>query len=258
MTTEIRASKKVSAAVLLIGDEILSGRTQDINLQTIAQYLAPLGISVAQARIIADDEATIIEAVRALSASYDYVFTTGGIGPTHDDITAECVAKAFNVGITVRDDARKVLEDWYAQSDREVTDARLRMARIPDGASLIENPVSGAPGFVIENVHVMAGVPRIMRAMLHSVGPTLKGGAVVHGRTVRADGMREGDIAKELGVVAEAMPDLSFGSYPWFTDDDSGVALVVRGTDTSRLDDAVERLMQLARAKGRDPEVSSH
>ncbi|ACT58318.1 competence/damage-inducible protein A [Hirschia baltica] len=258
MPAETSVLQDVTAGVLLIGDEILSGRTQDTNLKTIADFLSPLGIRVAQARVIADDAATIIESVRALSSAYDYVFTTGGIGPTHDDITAECIAKAFNVGISVRDDARKVLEDWYAQTDSEVTDARLRMARIPDGARLIPNPVSGAPGFIIENVHVMAGVPRIMKAMLHNIGPNLKGGAIVYGRTLRADGLREGDIAVDLGILAEKMPDLSFGSYPWFTDSDSGVALVVRGVDEVRLEVAEKALIELATKLGKIPEVSRH
>ncbi len=248
--------KTVTAGVLLIGDEILSGRTQDTNLQTIAKFLAPIGISVAQARIIADEEGTIIDAVRTLSEAYDYVFTTGGIGPTHDDITAECVAKAFNTPISIRDDARKVLEDWYAQTDREVTEARLRMARIPDGATLIDNPVSGAPGFIIQNVHVMAGVPRIMNAMLHNIGPTLKGGSVVQSRTLRAAGLKEGDIAQPLGELAKKMPDLSFGSYPWYLEDNVGVALVVRGSDSDRLAEAETALIELAQNQGTIPEIT--
>ncbi len=248
--------KTVTAGVLLIGDEILSGRTQDTNLQTIAKFLAPIGISVVQARIIADEEGTIIDAVRTLSEAYDYVFTTGGIGPTHDDITAECVAKAFNTPISIRDDARKVLEDWYAQTDREVTEARLRMARIPDGATLIDNPVSGAPGFIIQNVHVMAGVPRIMNAMLHNIGPTLKGGSVVQSRTLRAAGLKEGDIAQPLGELAEKMPDLSFGSYPWYLEDNVGVALVVRGSDSDRLAEAETALVELAQNQGTIPEIT--
>ena len=246
---------KVTAGVLLIGDEILSGRTQDTNLKTIAEFLAPLGISVAQARVISDDEETIIDAVRTLSNAYDYVFTTGGIGPTHDDITAECVAKAFEAPISIRDDARAILEEWYAQTDRELTEARLRMARIPDGATLITNPVSGAPGFIIENVHVMAGVPRIMNAMLHNIGPTLKGGSVVRSRTLRAAGMKEGDIAGPLADIAKTMTDLSFGSYPWYLENDVGVALVVRGFDGARLDEAEKALFALAQGQGRIPEI---
>lgn len=143
-------------------------------------------------------------------------------------------------------------------SDRDVTDTRLRMARIPDGAKLIENPVSGAPGFIIENVHVMAGVPSIMNAMLHNIGPSLKGGAVVRGRTLKADGLKEGDIAVDLGVVAEKMPSLSFGSYPWFTDNDSGVALVVRGTEENMLDEAEQALVEMVTAKGKTPQISYH
>lgn len=249
-------AKSVTAAVLLIGDEILSGRTQDTNLKTIADFLSPLGISVKQARIIADDKQTIVDTVRALSKAYDYVFTTGGIGPTHDDITAECIAEAFGVPISVRDDARQILEEWYHQKSETVTDMRLRMARTPDGADLIHNPVSAAPGFILENVHVMAGVPRIMKSMLHNIGPRLKGGAVVHSRTLRAKGLKEGEIAKGLGEIAVKMPDLSFGSYPWFEDNESGVALVVRGTDLSQLDEAAAVLSEFVSGLGFSPEIS--
>ncbi len=244
----------VTAAVIMIGDEILSGRTQDTNLKTIADFLGPLGIQVREARVIPDVAEKIVTTVQEMSASYDYVFTTGGIGPTHDDITADCVAKAFGVSIDVREDARAVLEDWYSKRDSDVNEARLRMARIPEGADLIDNPVSGAPGFRLENVHVMAGVPRIMKSMLHNIGPTLKGGEVVEMRTVRTPNLKEGDVANALSEIAEEMPDLSFGSYPWFLEGDRGVALVVRGADTDRLNLAADKLEALARSQGGSPE----
>ena len=164
---------QVSAGVVVIGDEILSGRTRDINIQQIAEFLGPLGISLKECRVVSDEEDAIVEAVRALSERCTYVFTTGGIGPTHDDITADAVAAAFGRSIGVREDARKILEAWYDKSGTEITDARLRMARIPEGAVLIDNPVTGAPGFQLENVFVLAGVPKIARGMLEDVAARL-------------------------------------------------------------------------------------
>ncbi|MEM6627176.1 MAG: molybdopterin-binding protein [Pseudomonadota bacterium] len=248
-------SKTVSAAVALIGDELLSGRTQDVNLKTIAEFLAPVGIQIAEARVLSDDHERIASAVRDLARTYDYVFTTGGIGPTHDDITADAVAAAFGRPIDIRDDARAILEARYAETDVELTPARLRMARIPDGASLIDNPVSGAPGFQLENVFVMAGVPVIVKGMLQDVGHRLEGGAIVLSRTVRGKGLREGDIGEALGTLQDAMPELSFGSYPWFRAGDNGANLVVRGVDANALDDAVAALVELVKAHGRNPEV---
>lgn len=234
-------SQTVTAGVVVIGDEILSGRTRDINIQQIAEFLAPLGISLLECRIVADDRDAIVEAVTALSARCTYVFTTGGIGPTHDDITADAVAAAFGRAIDVRDDARAVLEDWYAKSGTEITEARLRMARIPDGATLIDNPVTGAPGFQLENVFVLAGVPKIARGMLEDVAPRLTRGRVTHAVTVRLEGAREGDIAEALGAIQAAHDGVSLGSYPWFEDDGEGglrrgVALVARGPDKAALE----------------------
>lgn len=230
----------VKTAILIIGDEILSGRTRDINVQQIASFLAPLGLSVGEVRIVADEADQIIDALNTLRSRYSYVFSTGGIGPTHDDITAECVAAAFDVALTIRDDARVILEDWYARSNTEVTPARLRMARIPDGAHLIANPVTGAPGFQLDNVFVMAGVPKIVRAMLEDIADRLEGGGVSQAISVRLDGVREGDIAEALGETALNYPDLSLGSYPWFEENEAGelmrgVVLVARGTDEARL-----------------------
>ena len=245
--------RQVKAAVLLIGDELLSGRTQDVNLQTIAKFLAPLGVQVAEARVVADIPEEIVSAVNALRVKYDYVFTTGGIGPTHDDKTADAMASAFGVGIGVRDDARAILEAHYKGASN-LNEARLRMARIPDGASLIANPVSKAPGFQIGNVFVMAGVPSIMRGMLQDVAHRIQGGAVVATRTVRGKGVREGDIAAGLEKLEAAAPGVSFGSYPWFTPDGYGLHLVARSADAAALARAGEDLKALIRACGAEPE----
>lgn len=244
------SDQAVNAGIVIIGDEILSGRTRDINIQQIAQFLQPLGISVVEVRVISDDQDAIVEAVTTLAGRCTYVFTTGGIGPTHDDITADAMAVAFNRSIDIRDDARAILETWYAKTDTELTGSRLRMARIPDGASLIENPVTGAPGFQIENVFVMAGVPKINRAMLEDVAPRLTRGAVTQSVTVRLDGVREGDIAVALGALQDDMPGVSLGSYPWFEDDGQGglrrgVALVARSTDEALLAEVEARLQSL-------------
>lgn len=245
----------VSAAVLLIGDELLSGRTQDSNLQTIARFLSPLGIQIVEARVVTDQRDAIVEAVNALRARYTYVFTTGGIGPTHDDKTADSIAAAFEVGIAVREDARAILVDHYGGADK-LNEARLRMARIPDGASLIANPVSKAPGFQLGNVFVMAGVPSIMRGMLEDVAPRLKGGAVMRAVTIRGKGLREGDLAARLEAMEAAMPGVSFGSYPWFSPVEGyGVHLVARSADDGALATARDSLIALARACGVEPEV---
>jgi molybdenum cofactor synthesis domain-containing protein len=246
--------RQVKAAVLLIGDEILSGRTQDVNLRTIAKFLAPLGVQVAEARVVADAPEEIAAAVNALRAAYDYVFTTGGIGPTHDDKTADSVAAAFGVHIGVRDDARAILEAHYKGASN-LNDARLRMARIPDGAVLIANPVSKAPGFQMGNVFVMAGVPSIMRGMLEDVGHRIEGGAVVRSVTVRGKGVREGDIAQALADLEMAHGDVSFGSYPWFSPDGYGIHLVARSADDTALAKAGEDLVALIRARGVEAEI---
>jgi len=223
----------VTAAVLVIGDEILSGRTKDKNTGYIAEYLTGIGIDLKEVRVVADDEAAIVAAVNALRNRYTYVFTTGGIGPTHDDITADCIAKAFGVTIDVDPRARAMLLQRIAEKD--LNEARLRMARIPAGADLIVNKVSSAPGFRIGNVFVMAGVPTIMQAMLDEVAPTLKTGAKMLSVSVRAD-LREGDIGTELGNVAKAHPDAIIGSYPFF-DEKLGpnTNVVIRARDPSQL-----------------------
>lgn len=233
-----------TAAMLVIGDEILSGRTRDSNLHHLAGRLTAHGVDLKEARVVADDQAAIVAALRALSPAYTHVFTSGGIGPTHDDITAEAVAAAFGVGIDIRDDARAVLEAFIHARGSEVTPARLRMARIPEGATLIDNPVSAAPGFTLNNVHVMAGVPKIFEAMLEGVLATIKGGQPLISRTYRVE-LPEGDIAAPLADLAARYPSLSIGSYPYNIQGVFGANIVVRGQDGARVDEAIADLGQL-------------
>jgi molybdenum cofactor synthesis domain-containing protein len=230
-----------TAAMLVIGDEILSGRTRDANMHHLAGQLTEAGITLAEVRIVADDRDAIIAAVQALSEAHDTVFTSGGIGPTHDDITADCMAAAFGQSIDVRDDARAILQAHYDKSGVELNAARLRMARIPADATLIENPVSSAPGFTIGNVHVMAGVPSVFTAMVASVLPTLTGGAPLMSKTLTVH-RGEGDIAGPLGELAQAYPSLSMGSYPFMRDGSYGANIVVRGQDEGLLDEAMAKL----------------
>ena len=230
-----------TAAMLVIGDEILSGRTRDANMHHLAEQLTEAGIDLTEVRIVSDDAPAIIAAVQALSASYSHVFTSGGIGPTHDDITADCIAAAFDTPIDIRDDARALLQAHYDRSGQELNTARLRMARIPDGATMIDNPVSTAPGFTLGNVHVMAGVPSVFQAMIASVLPTLSGGAPLLSRSLRVV-RGEGDIAGPLGEFAARHPDLSVGSYPFQKDGIYGANLVVRGQDAAALDAAMAEL----------------
>jgi molybdenum cofactor synthesis domain-containing protein len=238
-----------TAAVLIIGDEILSGRTADTNLNTLARFLSALGIDLMEARTVGDRPDQIVEALNALRATHDYVFSTGGIGPTHDDITADCVAQAFGVGISEHPQALAILERRYGE---ELNQARRRMARIPDGGVLIANPVTDAPGFQIGNVFVMAGVPKIMTAMLEDVAPRLRTGAVVHARTLRVTGVGEGAVASTLSEAARASRDLSFGSYPFGagTEGEIGTNLVVRGRDATAVEAAVAALAERLTAEG--------
>ena len=236
MTASLSASSEiVTAAVLVIGDEILSGRTKDKNIGYIADYLTAIGIDLKEVRVVSDDESAIVVALNALRATYSYVFTTGGIGPTHDDITADCIAKAFGVSIDLHPRAVEILKERMAKIGGELNEARLRMARIPQGAELVHNKVSGAPGFWIENVIVMAGVPSIMQAMVDEVAPKLKTGAKLLSETIRADA-KEGDVGTELGAIAKANPDTIIGSYPFF-DETLGpnTNIVVRSRDPEKL-----------------------
>ncbi|KPD11656.1 molybdopterin-binding protein [Phaeobacter sp. 11ANDIMAR09] len=232
-----------SAAMLVIGDEILSGRTRDTNTHFLAGELTKQGIDLKEVRVVSDEADMIIAAVQALSKAYDHVFTSGGIGPTHDDITADCIAEAFDAHLGVRADARAILAAHYASSGQELNAARLRMARIPDGAALIDNPVSSAPGFTLENVHVMAGVPMVFQAMVASVLPGLTGGEPLLSQSLRV--MRgEGDIAAFLSDLAARHGDLSIGCYPFQQNGAYGANVVIRGHNGAGVDAAMRELAQ--------------
>ena len=240
-----------TAAVLLIGDEILSGRTKDKNLGFIADYLVGLGIDLKEARCVADDEGDIVAAVNALRARYTYVFTTGGIGPTHDDITADAVAKAFQVPIGHHPRAKEILLAYFKEIGREPNEARLRMARTPEGATLIENAVSKAPGFRIGNVFVMAGVPKIMQAMMEAIAPTLDRGVPMQSRTVALQG-GEGDVAKPLGDIQNRYPDVFIGSYPFEGVGGFATNLVLRSRVQASLERAEAEVKALAETMTRE------
>lgn len=244
MTQTVRSKSIVSAALIIIGNEILSGRTQDGNLAHIAKKLGGIGVSVREVRIVPDIEAEIVDAVNSLRVKHDYVFTTGGIGPTHDDITAAAVAKAFGRPLIRHPEAYRRLEAHYKQLDVEINDARARMANTPEGATLIDNPVSAAPGFKVENVHVMAGVPKIMQAMLEGVLPTLSGGATVLSRTVLCS-LPEGEIAEGLGRVQDRFPDVDIGSYPAYAKNAFRLSLVLRTTEAGQLAEATRHVIDL-------------
>jgi molybdenum cofactor synthesis domain-containing protein len=236
----------VTAGLLIIGDEVLSGRTKDKNIGHIAERLTEVGIDLREVRVVPDVEEDIVAAVNALRARFTYVFTTGGIGPTHDDITADAIAKAFGVGIDVDPRARALLLEYIAEKD--LNEARLRMARIPDGASLVVNEVSKAPGFRIENVIVMAGVPRIMQAMLEAVLPELEKGTPMLSETVRAN-VLEGDVAAPLAAIARRYPDALIGSYPFR--DEAGrpnTNLVIRARDAALLAEVRAQVAQMVAA----------
>ncbi len=242
----------VTACVLIIGNEILSGRTQDVNLAFLGERLNEAGVRLREARVIPDDEAVIVAAVNEARVRFDYVFTTGGIGPTHDDITAECVAKAFGVPLIRNPEAVRILEDFYPTG--HLNQDRLRMANTPEGASLIENPLSGAPGFRMANVFVMAGVPAVMRAMFEAIAHTLSGGAPLLSRTVVAE-LGEGLLAAGLRAVQESYPDVEIGSYPFQRDGRFGARLVLRATAPDRLQAAAGEVESLVRDQGAKPRV---
>mgnify|MGYP003571033529 FL=1 len=246
------AEGSVTACVLLIGDELLSGRTKDANLSHIARYLGDMGIQVREARMIPDVEAVIVETLNEVRAAYDYVFTTGGIGPTHDDITADCVAKAFGVPIGHHPEAMAILTKHYEETGNPFTEARKRMARIPEGASLIPNPVSKAPGFQMENVFVMAGIPMIMQVMMDGLAGRLKGGRKMLSATVSCE-MGEGQLAEGLGTLQAAHPDVSIGSYPFFVGKRYGTSIVMRSVDEAALARTQEEVRALMREQGAVP-----
>ena len=236
-----------TAGLVIIGDEILSGRTQDTNLRDIALFLGARGVDVVEARVVADVQEEIVAALNHLRQRYDYVLTTGGIGPTHDDITADAVAAAFGVELYEHPEILALME---ANFGGQVNASRRRMARVPQGGELVQNPERGPPGFTLGNVFVLAGVPQVMRGMLVDVGSRLKGGAVTHSRTVRVDGQGEGVIAAPLEAVAKAHPAMSLGSYPFFGPDGYGSNLVLRGRDLAELDATVGELIAALKAAG--------
>ncbi len=239
----------VTAAVLVIGDEILSGRTADRNINYIAAHLTRVGIRLREVRVVADDEPAIVAAVNALRKSHDYLFTTGGIGPTHDDITADAVAKAFDVPIDHDPRAVELLMAYFARRGIEATSARLRMARIPRGGELITNIVSVAPGFMIDNVIVLAGVPDIMQVMLDDVTPRLRTGAKMLTETIQLQ-RPEGEVADLFSAHQKTFPDVAMGSYPSFADGRVSTQLVLRSTDSAMLKDAREELERLLASRG--------
>jgi len=251
MTEPDPAAPVVTACVVIIGNEILSGRTQDENLAFLGKGLNEIGVRLREARIIPDDAGTIIATVNEVRGKFDYVFTTGGIGPTHDDITSASIAEAFGVPLILHPEAKRLLESHYPPGG--LNEARLRMAHVPEGAALLPNPISRAPGFCIENVYVLPGVPQIMQAIFNELSHRLRGGARVYSRSVSC-ALSEGALAKDLGALQGRYLDLEIGSYPYFRRSDFGVTLVLRGTDKNRLAAAIEELKVLIRTLGGDPQ----
>jgi molybdenum cofactor synthesis domain-containing protein len=247
---EAPEEKIVTAAVLIIGNEILSGRTQDQNLAYLATGLNSVGVTLREARVIPDIAEVIVATVNELRVTYNYLFTTGGIGPTHDDITSECVAQAFGVPWTLHPEAHQIFLSHYKPG--ELNEARLRMAHTPEGAALIINPVSRAPGFRMGNVFVMAGIPRVMQAMFDAVKHDLKGGRPMLARTVSCH-LAEGVIAKGLGEIQNRYSDLDIGSYPFYRRGEFGTSLVLRGRDGARLTAGTEEVIALVKSLGGTP-----
>ncbi len=246
--------KTVRAALVIIGNEILSGRTQDANLQHLAKELNGVGVILSEARVIPDDEDMIVGTVNEMRAAYDYVFTTGGIGPTHDDITSECVAKAFGLPLIRNAEAQALMEAHYARTGRELNESRLRMANTPEGAALVKNPISTAPGFRVENVYVLAGVPMVMQAMLEGLKPELVGGETMLSRAV-ASYIGEGNMAAGLAALQDKYSALDIGSYPFYKAGNRfGTTIVLRHTDGDLLDEAVQEVAALMTSLGGEPE----
>lgn len=233
-----------SAAMLVIGDELLSGRTHDANMHYLAKELTEIGINLTEARFIRDDPTAIVSNIIELSKRFDYLFTSGGIGPTHDDITTDCVAEAFEKKASIRSDALKILQEYYDGKDIELNEARLRMARIPETAELIDNPISAAPGYVIENVYVMAGVPKIFQSMLKTVIPKLEKGLPTLSLSVKIY-KGEGDIALDLEEMVKTFDQLNFGSYPFSEKGVHGTNIVIRGNDKKLMEEAEDKVRSL-------------
>jgi len=245
-----KTEKNPQASLIIIGNEILSGRTQDVNLAYLAAELNKVGVTLAEARVIPDVPDTIVETVNELRAKYDYVFTTGGIGPTHDDITSECIARAFGVDYELNAEAHAILLAHYKEGD--LNEARLRMARMAKGAQLVENPISKAPGYRIDNVYVMAGVPMIMQGMFQSMKHLLDGGTPTQSRTIGAE-VPEGRVAEGLGRVQEEFADVDVGSYPFYRGGVNGTNLVLRSTNEVQLEAATEAVRNILRDMGAVP-----
>ena len=248
---QILMTQPVTACVLIIGNEILSGRTQDVNLNHLATTLGGWGIRITEARVIPDIEEVIIDAVNATRSTFDYVFTTGGIGPTHDDITAVCIAKAFGVSLYQNEEIAERIRQRPAPDD--VMANRLLMARVPEGAVLIDNPTGGPQGFAMDNVYVMAGIPMVMQGMLSTLEGKLKSGPIVRSRSIKAY-LGESQIAGELGNIQSQYRDLDIGSYPFYRDDRYGTVLVIRGVDLDEIAAAADAVMSAVRASGEEPE----
>lgn len=245
--------KEYTAAVVVIGNEILSGRTQDTNTSFIAEKLTAKGVRLQEVRVIPDIEKTIVDTVNEMRKKHDYVFTTGGIGPTHDDITAESIAKAFDIGIDVNDEAFRLLEEYYGIE--ELTAPRAKMARIPDGATLIPNPVSAAPGFRVDNVFVFAGVPRIMQAMMEHILGDLEGGDPVLSCSISCS-LPESEMAEDVGELQNKYNNIEIGSYPHFRAGLLGLSIVLRSVDKDTLKNASEELVNIIKDRGEEPLVS--
>ncbi|MBO6561286.1 MAG: competence/damage-inducible protein A [Nisaea sp.] len=246
------SDETVTSAFLIIGNEILSGRTKDKNLGFLAEKLTEAGIRLSEVRVVRDEEGEIVEAVNALRERYTYVFTSGGIGPTHDDITCASIAAAFCLPVIRNPEAMRRMEIHYKTIGREFNEARKKMAETPEGAELIDNPVSTAPGFIIGNVHVMAGVPSVFQAMVLELLPKLKHGEKIQSRAVSCT-LGEGVVAEALGEIQSRYADVEIGSYPYFRAGYFGTTLVARGTDIARLDAAAEEIRQMIRDKGGEP-----
>ena len=254
MRCAMREEKTVRAALIVIGNEILSGRTQDANLQHLAKELNSVGVILSEARVIPDDETMIVDTVNTMRAIYDYVFTTGGIGPTHDDITAECIAKAFGLPLIRNVEAEDLMKAHYESTGRELNEARLRMANTPEGAALVKNPISTAPGFRIENVYVLAGVPMVMQAMVENLKPELIGGKTMLSRAV-ASYIGEGNMAAGLSALQDKYWALDIGSYPFYKAGNRfGTTIVLRHTDASLLETALQEVASLMTSLGGEPE----
>ncbi len=244
-------AQPITACVLIIGNEILSGRTQDVNLNHLATTLGNWGVQISEARVIPDVVEVIVGAINEVRVQYDYVFTTGGIGPTHDDITAACVAQAFGVELIQHPEIAERIRQRPAPAD--VMASRLLMARVPNGAQLIDNPTGGPQGFAMENVYVMAGIPMIMQGMLSSLAGKLKSGPVVRSRSIRAY-LGESQIAQALGQIQDIHSNVDIGSYPFFRDERYGTTLVIRGTNAQEIDAAAQAVMAAVSASGETPE----